>query len=164
MRRCCVDQLNSPPLIGHCQKRSFFCLLTLEPGLVRALGLNDELESDVAVAEISIDTLLEVGRTTKPFRPIARFPGVKIDVAIDLPEETAAADLVAAIEASGKGNVADSELFDVYRGKNIDAGRKSLAYHVLLQSEKKTLSDKDQARFLKKFEQSLEAMNARLRK
>jgi phenylalanyl-tRNA synthetase beta chain len=136
----------------------------IEPGLARALGLDDELASDVAVAEISIDTLLEVARTTRPFRPIPRFPGVKIDVAVDLPEEAIAADLVAAIEESGKGHVANVELFDVYRGNNVDTGRKSLAYHVLLQSGTKTLTDKDQARFLKKLEKNLERLDARLRK
>jgi phenylalanyl-tRNA synthetase beta chain len=136
----------------------------IEPGLARALGLEDELSSDVAVAEISIDTLLQATRKAKPFRSIARFPGVKLDVAIDLPEPARAADLVAAIEASGKGHVANIELFDVYRGKNVDTGRKSLAYHVLLQSDKKTLTDKDQARFLKKLEKNLETLDARLRK
>ncbi|MCH7540774.1 MAG: hypothetical protein IH999_10325 [Proteobacteria bacterium] len=98
------------------------------------------------------------------YRPIARFPGVKLDVAIDLPEPARAADLVAAIEQSGKGRVAGIELFDVYRGKNIDAGRKSLAYHVLLQSDTKTLTDKDQAKFLKRLEKNLEELDARLRK
>ena len=56
-----------------------------------------------------------------------------------------------------------SELFDVYTGENLDDGRKSLGYHVLLQSENKTLSDKDQAKFLKRLENDLESQGAKLR-
>ncbi len=137
---------------------------SLEPGLGRAIGLRDELASDVAVAEVSIDALLASDREVRRYRPIPRFPGVKLDVAVDLPESVRAGELVAVIEKAGKGQVADTELFDVYRGANVETGRKSLAYHVLLQSESKTLSDKDQARFLSRLEKGLEDLDARLRK
>ena len=60
--------------------------------------------------------------------------------------------------------VADIELFDLYRGENLGAGRKSLAYHVLLQSPKKTLADKDEQKFLKRFEQAIAQHNGELRK
>ena len=49
-----------------------------------------------------------------------------------LDEETPAAVVESAIQEAGKGMVADIELFDLYRGENLGAGRKSLAYHVLL--------------------------------
>ena len=137
---------------------------TLEPGLARALGLRDDLASDVAVAQVSIDRVLAAPRGTRRYRPIPRYPGVKLDVAVDLPESTPAAALVEVVEKAGKGLVAGTELFDVYRGDHVAAGRKSLAYHVLLQSETKTLSDKDQAKFLTRLEKGLEALDARLRR
>jgi phenylalanyl-tRNA synthetase beta chain len=134
----------------------------LEPGMARSLGLVDSLASDVAVAEVSLDALLDLERRTRPYRPIPRFPGVKLDIAVDLPEATQAGTLVAAIEKAGKGQLAEPELFDVY--KNVGVGRKSLAYHLLLQSEERTLSDKDQERFLKRLEKNLAALDARLRR
>ncbi len=139
-------------------------LANLEPGMARELGLSGDLASDVAVAEISIDHLLEAEQRGSDYRAIPRFPAVKIDVAVDLPAEKQAAELVAVIEQAGKGQVVRSELFDVYTGDNVGDGRKSLAYHVHLQSEKKTLSDKDQAKFLKRFEKGLETIDGRLRK
>ncbi|MFT5694946.1 MAG: phenylalanyl-tRNA synthetase beta chain [Myxococcota bacterium] len=137
---------------------------TLEPGIALDLGLSGDLESDVAVAEISIDHLLMANDRGQDYRAIPKFPGVKVDVAVELPAATQAAELVAVIEKAGKGQVSGTELFDVYTGDNIADGQKSLAYHVLLQSEKKTLTDKDQAKFLKRLEQGLETINARLRK
>ena len=81
-----------------------------------------------------------------------------------MPEQTQAAELVAVIETAGKKQVTSTELFDVYTGDNVGAGRTSLAYHVVLQSDTKTLTDKDQAKFLKRFEKGLEALDGRLRK
>jgi len=60
--------------------------------------------------------------------------------------------LITLIEQAGKKQVNHVELFDLYRGDSIGAGKKSLAFHVLLQSETKTLTDKDEAKFLKRFE------------
>jgi phenylalanyl-tRNA synthetase beta chain len=139
-------------------------LADLEPGVAKALGLEDELASDVAVAEVSLDALLSAPTRGSRYRPIPRFPGIKLDVAVALPDGTPAAAVAEAIEAAGKGAVADIELFDLYRGENIGPGRKSLAYHVLLQSPKKTLSDKDEQRFLKSFEQALGKLGGELRK
>ncbi|MCP5041816.1 MAG: phenylalanine--tRNA ligase subunit beta [bacterium] len=139
-------------------------LATLEPGIARGLGLSGDLTSDVAVAEISIDHLLAAKPRGADYRAIARFPAVKVDVAVDLPAETQAGALALAIEKAGKGQVVRTELFDLYTGDNVGAGRKSLAYHVHLQSQVKTLSDKDQAKFLKRFEREIEALDGRLRK
>jgi len=139
-------------------------LATLEPGMARDLGLSGDLSSDVAVAEISIDHLLQARLRGPDYHAIPRFPAVKVDVAVDLPVSTRAAALVEVIEKAGKGQVVRSELFDVYTGDNIATGRKSLAYHVHLQSQTKTLSDKDQAKFLKRFEAELDALDGHLRK
>jgi len=139
-------------------------IANLDPGLARNLGLDGELTSDVACAEVSIDHLLRATRRGPDYQPIPRFPGVKVDVAFDSPRNSQAADFVAAIEKAGKGQVVSTELFDVYQGESIAADRKSLAYHVLLQSETKTLTDKDQAKFLSRLERELESLAARLRK
>jgi phenylalanyl-tRNA synthetase beta chain len=139
-------------------------LATLEPGMARDLGLSGDLTSDSAVAEISIDHLLLAEERGAHYRPIPRFPAVKVDVAVELPEATQAKALVEVIEKAGKGQVQRADLFDVYQGSNIAEGRKSLAYHVLLHSEKKTLTDKDQAKFLKRLEHGLETIEGRLRK
>jgi len=55
------------------------------------------------------------------------------------------------------------ELFDVYQGEVLGAGKKSLAYHVLLQAEDRTLSDTEEQKFLKRLDSKLEAIGAQLR-
>ena len=140
------------------------CLAELEPGVARALGLREDLASDVAAAEVDLDRLLAAPLRARRYQPIPRFPGTKLDVAVSLPEATPASAVESAIEKAGKGLVARSELFDLYRGDNIGAGRKSLAYHLLLQSESRTLGEQDEQKFLKRFEQLLAEIGAELRR
>jgi len=139
-------------------------LAALDPGVARALGLTGELASEVALAELSVDTLLAAPERARRFTPLPKFPGVKVDVALLAPEAVPAATLVATIEAAGKGAVAGTELFDVYRGENLGAGRKSLAWHVLLRSDAKTLGDDDVQKFLGRLVRGLEPLGAELRK
>jgi phenylalanyl-tRNA synthetase beta chain len=140
-------------------------LANLEPGLARELGLSGELESDVALAEVSLDALLAAPRRAEGYRPIPRFPGVKVDVALALPEAVTAAQGVAAIEKSGKGLVAGTELFDLYSGPNLGPGRRSLAWHVLLQADARTLNDEDVQKFLARLErEAREGLGGELRR
>ena len=55
------------------------------------------------------------------------------------------------------------ELFDLYTGPNVGAGRKSLAWHVLLQSDSKTLGEKDMSKFLQRVEGAAAGLGGELR-
>jgi phenylalanyl-tRNA synthetase beta chain len=136
----------------------------LEPRLRRALGLTGDLESDAAAALLSVDALLAADRRAAAFRPLPRFPGVKVDVAAAVPAATQAGDVAAALERAGKGLVRSLELFDLYTGPNVGAGRKSLAWHVLLQPADRTLGEEDVQKFLQRVERELTAIGAELRR
>ncbi|MBC8188466.1 MAG: phenylalanine--tRNA ligase subunit beta [Proteobacteria bacterium] len=135
----------------------------LEPGLAPAIGLTGDLESEVAISELCLDALLDAKRDGYRYKPLARFPGIKVDVAVAVDESTPASELLALIEEAGKKQVAAIDLFDLYRGPSVGAGRKSLAFHVLLQSDKKTLTDKDEQKFLKRLEKRVADAGGELR-
>jgi phenylalanyl-tRNA synthetase beta chain len=139
-------------------------LATPDPGVLRALGLAGELATEAAVAVLSIDTLLTAPERARRFAPLAKFPGVKVDVAIEAPESVQAAALLEAVQQAGKGAVASAELFDVYRGESLGKAKKSLAWHILLRSESKTMDDNDVQKFLARFERLLEPLGAQLRR
>lgn len=139
-------------------------LTELEPGLHRPLGLVEELAGEVAVARVSLDALVAAEPAERPYRPIPRFPGNKLDVALAMPKSVPCGDLVTAIEQSGKGLVADVELFDVFEGEALGADRRSLAFHVLLQSDAKTLTDGDGQKFLGRLERAAERLGGELRR
>ncbi len=134
-------------------------LTELDPAVSRRL----DVDADVAVAWLPLDALSRRPRVAPSFQPLPRYPGVKIDVAIAAPAELTHGDLVAAVQRAGKGQLAACELFDRYTGPLL-AGRRSLAYHVLLQSATGTLSDADGARFISRLERELATLGAELRK
>jgi len=139
-------------------------LAALEPGVQARLGLVGELDGEVAAARIDLTRLLAAPAVPPRFRPLSRFPGVKVDVAVAVPSERTAGEVVAALRAVGKGLVESCELFDLYRGPNLGPGRKSLAFHVRLQAADRTLDEQDEAKYLARVERAVAELGGELRK
>ncbi len=78
---------------------------------------------------------------TKIYRPEPKFPGAKRDLAVVVSKEIPASELEGAIREAGGELLREVELFDVYTGKQIPAGKKSMAYSLFYQSSKCTLKE-----------------------
>ena len=100
-----------------------------------------DISQAVVWFEISLDALLQ----SKPVRAreISKFPPVRRDLAVLVDEAISAEMLLSAMHATKMQSVVDIALFDVYRGKGVEQGKKSLAFRVLLQDTKKTLTDNE---------------------
>jgi phenylalanyl-tRNA synthetase beta chain len=86
------------------------------------------------------------------------------DIALIVDETVPAAQVEAIIRQTGGSTVTDVRLFDVYRGEQIGAGKKSLAYSLTYQDPNRTLTDKDAAAIRNKIVKRLEReIGARLR-
>ncbi len=72
---------------------------------------------------------------------ISRFPPVRRDLAVLVDEGVPVQTLLDAMQAEKALHVVELVLFDVYRGKGVEQGKKSLAFRVLLQDTQKTLTD-----------------------
>lgn len=109
----------------------------LHPRLLAAL----DLDRDVYVAECTLDALSQ-GRLPHA-RAVTRFPSVRRDIAMDLPEGVPWAEVSASIRHALGARLHALHLFDSYQGKGVDQGRKSLAIGLILQDESRTLKDDD---------------------
>ena len=74
---------------------------------------------------------------------ISKYPSVRRDLAIIVDDAVSAADLTQAIAAVAPALIREVRIFDIYRGKGIEAGRKSVALGLILQETSRTLTDKD---------------------
>src|SRR5207237_4854330 len=92
-------------------------------------------------AELNLDLLLSRRNPAKSFRPLPAFPPIRRDVAMLVPEATTHESVLQAIKQAKPANLESVELFDVFRGKNVPAGQKSLAYALTYRSEERTLTD-----------------------
>jgi phenylalanyl-tRNA synthetase beta chain len=110
----------------------------LHPATVDALDLRAER---IYVAELAVVGL--AGGRPAEFRVAApsRFPSVERDLAVVVPLETPAAVVEAAIRHHGGSLLRDVRLFDVYRGRPLGEGDKSLAYRLALRDDERTLTD-----------------------
>ncbi len=109
----------------------------LHPELERKLGLNGRtLVFELLVAQITTRNLPSAVE-------ISRFPANRRDIAVIVKEEVEAKKVLQLIENVGGNHLIDLKLFDVYQGKGIDDGFKSLAIGLFMQDRDKTLEDKD---------------------
>jgi len=77
----------------------------------------------------------------KTFAVLPKFPFVKWDMALIVPEEAAAGEMLSAIHGCGEKFVEQAEIFDVFQGKNITAGKKSVAISITYRAVDRTLDD-----------------------
>jgi phenylalanyl-tRNA synthetase beta chain len=112
----------------------------LHPDALEAL----DVEGPIAAFEIILDALpAPKARATKAKAKLDRseFMAVKRDLAFVVEKAVPAADLVRAAQAAERNLVAAVEIFDVYEGQGVPAGRKSVAIAVTLQPRDRTLTD-----------------------
>jgi len=80
---------------------------------------------------------------SRPKLELSDLPAVERDFAFLVAREVAAAALLRAAKTADKQLIADAQVFDVYEGKGVPEGQKSVAFSVRLQPKQKTLTDKE---------------------
>jgi phenylalanyl-tRNA synthetase beta chain len=100
-----------------------------------------DIASRPVLAVIDLERLARHVERRRPYRAPSRFPVVRRDLSIVVDEGARHADLESTIREAGGPLLSDVELFDVYRGQRIGAGRVSLAYSVAFTSYDGTLED-----------------------
>ncbi|MEV8520053.1 phenylalanine--tRNA ligase subunit beta [Dyella marensis] len=122
----------------------------LHPQLAKALDLGP----DVHVLELALEPLL--ARRLPKATAVPRFPSVRRDIAVDLPEEVSWAQVEQTVRTALGGPLIELRLFDRYAGKGVETGRKSLAMGLILQDASRTLTDDDADRFVREAMAALE--------
>ncbi len=124
-------------LVYHLGDTEVGWLGELHPEHVRALDLTYtplyfELETAPA-----LDAKLPV------FEEISRFPAIRRDLAIVVDESVPLAAIREHVSVGARSLLRDLRVFDIYRGKGVDSGRKSVALGLIFQESSRTLTDQD---------------------
>ena len=122
----------------------------LHPQLAKALDLG----ADVHVLELALEPLL--ARRLPNAQAVPRFPMVRRDIAMDLPEEVSWSQVEQTVRNSLGERLKELRLFDRYSGKGVEVGRKSLAMGLILQDASRTLTDDDADRCVREAIAALE--------
>ncbi|MGI9279164.1 MAG: phenylalanine--tRNA ligase subunit beta [Endozoicomonas sp.] len=128
----CAALIRHGKVIGH--------MGALHPNLAKELGLLG-LDGAVLMFEASLEAVSQGKVTT--FTPLSKFPEVRRDLALIVKQEVAADSLNQVIREEASELLKDVRIFDVYAGKGIEEGHKSLALGLTLQHASRTLKDEE---------------------
>jgi len=131
----------------------------LHPGVAKALNLPKQ----VAIACVDIRALHANGRMEPTYTPVPTHPELPVDVALLVDADTQAATVSTFLRDTGRKLTRNVELFEVYRGEHVPAGKKSLNFTVTLGADDRTLTDKDESKFLDKVRKNAANIGAELR-
>ena len=124
-----------------------------------------DIDAEVYFAEFSWTALMKETKKNKvTYTDLSKFPAVKRDLALLIDKKVQFADIQKVATDSERKLLKRVELFDVYEGKNLPAGKKSYAVSFFLEDETKTLNDKQIDAIMKKIQSNLEqTLGAQLR-
>jgi phenylalanyl-tRNA synthetase beta chain len=130
----------------------------LHPNLEKKLGF----DTRVFLFELDQDQLLK--KRTPVFKPLSKYPSVRRDLALIVNEEITSGQVISCIKGCQEPTLQDVSVFDIYRGKGVDAGYKSVALSLMMQDYSQTLTDSEIDAIVSRVLETLKnKMNAKLR-
>ena len=118
----------------------------------------------VYAADLDLSALASMGAKTPQYKPLSRFPSLLRDIAVTCDEEVTVGALSAVIKKAGAPLLKSVELFDIYRGAPVPAGKKSVAFSMTFGKDDGTVTDAEaDTLFAKIIVQLKKQLNAELR-
>ena len=109
----------------------------LHPSLIQEFGLN----GTVYLFELKLSAILD-GKLPQ-YQELSKFPEMRRDIAVIVDESTTSQEITTEIRQVGGDSLKSVNIFDVYQGNSIDAGKKSLALSLTFQHPSRTLKDSE---------------------
>ena len=105
-----------------------------------AVAAKYDVDCELYCGELSFDALLEAQGPGAEYAPLPRFPAVNRDIAVVCRDEVTVGALEACIRKAGGKLLRGVELFDIYRGKGVTEGGKSVAFSLTLRSDERSIT------------------------
>ena len=121
------------------------------------------VDARICCFELDFELLFRNAKTEKTYRPLPKFPAVSRDLALICSDDIPVASLEKAIRAGAGPLLEEIRLFDVYRGEQIEKGKKSVAFSLVLRSAEGTLTEEQIGAAVKRAVGELEKIGAALR-
>ena len=151
----CVDNPSYHP--GRCAAvwsgdRCIGVFGQIHPLVARNYGV----DAQFYCAELSFEALRAAKGPDPEYVPLPKFPSVTRDIAVVCAEGVTVGALEAAIKKGAKGLLKEVALFDIYRGKGVDEGKKSVAFNLVLRADDRSLTGEEADADVKSILETLE--------
>ena len=104
------------------------------------VAANYDVDTELYCAELSFDALVAAKGSDPEYVPLPKFPAVTRDIAVLVDTAVTVGDLEGCIQSAAKGLLKEVALFDIYNGANLPAGKKSVAFNLVLRSDERSLT------------------------
>lgn len=104
---------------------------------------NYGLEQKTVLCSFEIEKATDFATENKLYREIPRFPALIRDMAVIVPDEISAAEILELILSKGQPLLKQARIFDLYKGKQIERGQRSLAFSLTWQADDRTMTDEE---------------------
>ena len=118
---------------------------------------NYGVDAELYCAELSFDALCAAKGADPQYVPLPKFPAVTRDIAVVCGEEVTVGALESAIKEGAHGLLKEVKLFDIYRGKGVAEGKKSVAFNLVLRADDRSLTAEEADNDVKAILETLEA-------
>jgi phenylalanyl-tRNA synthetase beta chain len=133
-------------------------------GELHPLVLRDwELDGPVAAFELDADRLFELAPDASTYSDVTSFPAVLQDIAVIVPDDVSAERLAEVVREGAGALLSSLRVFDLYHGKQVGEGNKSLALRLEFRAPDRTLTDEEVAERRAAIERALKSVGGRLR-
>jgi phenylalanyl-tRNA synthetase beta chain len=146
-------------LIADATTTPYSAALGVAGQLARRVAEKFKLRQEIFLAEIELDSLyaqIRAAKEARRYEPLPRFPAVERDFSLLLADGTAFADVLKTIHSLNISEITSIDAADLFRGKNVPAGKYSLLVRVTFQNREATLTDSQTADFSAKIVSALE--------
>jgi phenylalanyl-tRNA synthetase beta chain len=109
----------------------------LHPSLEKFIGF------DTQVFLFELDQNLLLNKRIPVFKSLSKYPSVRRDLALIVKEDVSASEIINCIKGSTEPALQDVVIFDIYRGKGVEEGSKSVALSLTMQDDTQTLTDSE---------------------
>ena len=101
------------------------------------------MDGEFYCAELSFDVLMSAKGADPEYTPLPKFPAVTRDLAVVCEEAVTVGQLEKAIIKGARGLLKEVKLFDIYRGKGVDEGKKSVAFNLVFRADDRSLTGEE---------------------
>ncbi len=107
------------------------------------MAQNYGVDAEFYCAELELNALLAAKGADPEYVPLPKFPAVTRDIAVVCDEAVTVGALEDGIRKGAKGLLKDCKLFDIYRGKGVPEGKKSVAFNLVLRADDRSLTSEE---------------------
>ena len=124
---------------------------------------NYDIGTRTYIAKLNIPEMMALADSDKTYKPLPKYPATTRDLSLVCDDKTPVASLEKAIKSAVGKTLEKVTLFDVYKGEQIEKGKKSVSYTISMRSHEGTLTDEQADAAIKRVLKALKEIGAELR-